>query len=181
MCSEVEYLAIKYGLKPNNHNLDAVTKFLSPANLKQLPQCLGLISYYQRFVPGYAKIAFPLHALPRKKAQFLWTADCETAFKVLKRKLVTSPLLVYSDFDKNFTLETNAYRLALGAILSQYQDDKKLHPIACASQSVSTAEANYSITDLETLAVVWAVTHFQYYLYGHNVNISPIMQLVKPS
>ena len=78
---------------------------------------------------------------------------------------------MYPDFDKDLTLETDASRLGLGAILSQYQDDKKLHPIAYVSQSVSTSEANYSITDLETLAVVWAVTYFRYYLYGHNVNI----------
>ena len=46
-----------------------------------------------------------------------------------------------------------------------------MHPIAYASRSVSVTEANYRITDLETLAVVWAVTHFRYYLYEHNVTI----------
>ena len=122
-------------------------------------------------MPDYAKIAFPLHALTRKKAQFLWSADCETAFEVLKQKLVTSPSLAYPDFDKDFALETDASRLGLGIILLQYQDDKKLHPVAYVSRFVSASEASYSITDLETLAVVWAVTHFRYYLYGHNVNI----------
>ena len=55
--------------------------------------------------------------------------------------------------------------------MSQYQEDQKLHPVAYASRSVSTTEANYAITDLETLAAVWAVTHFRYYLYGHDVTI----------
>ena len=59
----------------------------------------------------------------------------------------------------------------MGAILSQYQDDQKLYPVAYASRSVSTTEANYAITDLETLAIVWAVTHFRYYLYEHNVTV----------
>ena len=84
-------------------------------------------------MPDYAKIAFPLHALTRKKTQFLWSADCEIAFEVLKQKLATSPLLAYPDFDEDFTLETDARRLGLGAILSQYQDDKKLHPVAYVS------------------------------------------------
>ena len=91
--------------------------------------------------------------------------------KSLRMRLVTVPLLAYPNFDKDFTLETDASKLGLGAILSQYQDDQKLHPVAYASQSVSASEANYAITDLETLAVVWAVTHFRYYLYGHNVTI----------
>ena len=39
------------------------------------------------------------------------------------------------------------------------------------SRSVLAVEANYAITNLETLAVVWAITHFRYYLYGHNVTV----------
>jgi len=75
MCDEVEYLehmVTPYGLKPNNQNLDAVREFPSPTTLKQLRQFLGLTSHYQRFVSGYAKIAYPLHALTRKGALFQW-------------------------------------------------------------------------------------------------------------
>ena len=54
---------------------------------------------------------------------------------------------------------------------SSKQEDRKIHPVAYASRSVSKSEKNYPITDLETLAVVWGVTHFRYYLYGHNVTI----------
>ena len=68
-------------------------------------------------------------------------------------------------------LETDASKRGLGAILSQRQEDNRLHPVAYASRSVSAAEANYAITNLETLAVVWAITHFRYYLYGHNVTV----------
>ena len=82
-------------------------------------------------------------------------------------------MLPYPDFNKDFTLETDASKHGLGDILSQYKEDQQLHPIAYASRSVSATEANYGITDLETLAVhvVWAVTHFRYCLYGHNVTI----------
>ena len=57
-------------------------------------------------------------------------------------------------------LKTDTSKHGLGAILSQYTVDQQLHPIAYASRSVSVTEANYEIIDLETLAVVWAVTHF---------------------
>ena len=174
VCDEVEYLGhvvTPQGLKPNNRNLDAVKCFPPPTNLKQLQQFLGLTSYYHRFIPGYAGIAYPLHSLTRKGALFEWSADCETAFDTLRTKLLTSPVLAYPDFNKDFTLETDASRSGLGAILSQYKDDQHLHPVAYASRSVSATEANYAITDLQTLAVVWAVTHFRYYLYGHDVTI----------
>ena len=145
--------------------------FPPPTNLKQLQQFLGLTSYYRRFIPGYGGIAYPLHSLTRKGALFEWSADCKTAFDTLRTKLLTSPVLAYPDFNKDFTLETDASKRGLGAILSQYKDDQHLHPVAYASRSVSATEANYAITDLETLAVVWAVIHFRYYLYEHNVTI----------
>ena len=94
--NEVEYLGhvvTPQGLKPNNRNLDAVKNFPPPANLRHLQQFLGLTSYYRRFVPGYVKIAYPLHILTRKGALFRWSAECETAFEILRIKLLTSPLL----------------------------------------------------------------------------------------
>jgi len=135
----------------------------------QLREFLGLTSYYRRLIANYAKIAHLLHSLTRKGALFNWTAECEAAFGILRAKLMTTPLLAYPNFDKDFT---DASGIGLGAILlSQTQDGNRLHPVAYASRSVSSAEVNYAISDLETLAVVWAVTHFRYYLYGHNVTI----------
>ena len=51
------------------------------------------------------------------------------------------------------------------------QDDGLPHPVAYASRAVSPAEKNYGITDVETLAVVWAVSHFKAYLYGQRVQV----------
>ena len=174
MCDEVDYLGhlvTPAGLRPNNRNLDAVKHFPVPTNLRQLRQFLGLTSHYRRFIMNYSQLAHPLYQLTRKGALFHWTADCESAFESLRMKLITAPVLAYPNFDNDFVLETDASKQGLGAILSQYQTDRRLHPVAYASRSVSLAEANYAITDLETLAVVWAVTHFRYHLYGHVVTI----------
>ena len=59
----------------------------------------------------------------------------------------------------------------LGAVLSQPQDDGQLQPMAYASRSLSTVERNYAIAELETLAVVWAISHFHFYQYGHLVKV----------
>ena len=68
-------------------------------------------------------------------------------------------------------METDASISGLGAVLSQTQGDAKLHPVAYASRSLSTAERNYSVTELETLAVVCALTRFHSYLYGQSVTV----------
>ena len=174
VCKEVDYLGhviTPAGLKPSERNLAAVREFPVPTKLKHLRQFLGLTSHYRRFIHNYAKLAHPLYALTRKGAQYQWTAECEVAFEALKSKLLTPPILAYPDFSRDFIIETDASKHGLGAILSQHQEDNRLHPIAYASRSVSASEANYAITNLETLAVVWAITHFRYYVYGHNVTV----------
>ena len=80
-------------------------------------------------------------------------------------------MLSYPALDKDFVLETDASIQGLGTVLSQKQIDGLLHPVAYASRSLSGPEANYSITELETLAVVWAITYFHSYLYSRKVTV----------
>ena len=89
----------------------------------------------------------------------------------LKERLITAPVLAYPSFGKPFTVETDTSISGLGAVLSQTQGDTKLHPVAYASRSLSTAEWNYSVTEPETLAVVWVLTRFHSYLYGQSVTV----------
>ena len=171
---EVEFLGhviTPKGLKTTARLVSAVEEFQQPTNAKQTRQFLGLCSFYRRFIPGFAKIAKPLHQLTRVGIPFSWTVERQRAFVMLKKKLCEAPVLAYPSFDKDFVLETDASTDGIGAVLSQRQEDSCMHPVAFASRSLSPAERNYGITDLETLAVVWAVSHFRCYLYGHAVTI----------
>lgn len=106
-----------------------------------------------------------------KSVEFKWSCECETSFQTLKEKLTSAPVLAYPSFEKPFVLETDASIAGIGVVLSQPQTDGLLHPIAYASCSLTTGERNYAITELETLAVVWAITHFISDLYGHEVTV----------
>ena len=115
---------------------------------------------------SFANIASPLHALTNN-AWFQWNEECQTAFDHLKQILLDAPiLLAYPSFDREFLLETDASIQGLGTVISEVQDDGLPHPVAYASRALSPAVKNYAITDLETLAVVWSVSHFKAYLYG---------------
>ena len=85
--------------------------------------------------------------------------------------LTTAPVLAYSDFFDDFKLETDASGAGLGAVLSQTQKNGSTRPIAFASRTLQSSEINYGITELEALAVVWAVKHFHQYLYGHKCQV----------
>lgn len=152
------------GIGPNPEKVEAVQRFPVPATVKTVRQFLGLASYYCRFIPSFAKVASPLHTLTRQDVPFCWTMSCQNAFQQLKDALVSSPVLVYPDFQKEFVLHTDASKEGLGAVLEQIQDDGRLHPIAYAS-----SERNYGITDMEALGVVWASKYFCTYLLGPQV------------
>ena len=87
-------------------------------------------------------------------------------FNDLKGRLSTSPVLAYPNFQQRLIVETDASIQGLRSVLLQLQEDGKPHPIAYESCVLSPGERNYGITELETLAVMWAVTHFRAYLYG---------------
>ena len=103
--------------------------FPRPSSVKEVRQFLGLASYYQRFIAGFAKIAHPLHLLTQKDAVFQWSADYQAAFTTLKTALTQSPVLSYPNFSNSFKMETDASIQGLGAVLSQVQGNGEVHPM----------------------------------------------------
>jgi hypothetical protein len=149
----------------------AVEEYPVPHDLKTLRSFLGLASYYRKFVPDFATVAGPLHALTKKEVPFLWTPKCQSAFVELKKLLTHSPVLSFPDFAEPFILETDASGAGMGAVLAQKQGDGTVRPIAYANRSLQPHEKNYGITELEGLGVVWEVKQFRPYLYGHRCEV----------
>lgn len=162
------------GIAPDADKISAIINWQRPKTEKQLRGFLGIAGYYRKFVPGFAKIAAPLHALlqdtgsgkKRKKATRsgcgieAWDSSCDGAFDELKRKLTTAPILGHPDFTQPYILEVDASHLGLGAILSQNQESGKV-VLGYASRSLRRNERNmdnYSSRKLELLALKWAVT-----------------------
>lgn len=111
-------------------------------------------------------MAEPLNALKRKNTKFKWSPECQTAFEVLKERLVTTPVLGHPNFNLPFVVYTDASEVGLGAVLVQQTGLGKEEVLAFGSRSLNKAERNYSTTELECLAVVWAVEKWRYYLEG---------------
>jgi len=151
-------------IQPDPTKIEKVKSFPVPANLTQLRAALGLFSYYRKFIKDFSRIAKPMTLLLKKDTPFEWTTKQQNAFEQLKQKLITTPILKYPDFTRPFIVYTDASGIGLGAILSQKDEHEKECVIAYASRSLNSAEQNYTVTDQECLAVVWAIKHFQHYL-----------------
>ena len=165
------------GIQTDPDKLVAVAKWPTPKTVKQLRNCLGLASYYRRFVNNFATIASPLHSLTgekiskkktkNKSIQSSWITVHQQSFELLKEKLISAPILAYQDSENSFVLEIDVSDKGLGAVLSQEQGEVR-RVVAYASRGLRKPErnmSNYSSKKLELLALKWAVTEkFRDYL-----------------
>ena len=142
---------------------------LAPTNLRELRGFLGCVGYYRRFIENYARLAMPLTELLKKEEEYLWTEIRQQAFEELKRRLVTAPILAPPDWSKSFHVTLDASGWCVGAILWQLDDEGRERPIYYASRQMNPAEKNYTTTEREALAVIYACKKFRHYLLGYKV------------
>ncbi|CAN6678252.1 unnamed protein product [Malus baccata var. baccata] len=127
-----------------------------------------LAGFYRRFIKDFSKVAQPLCRLLQKEVSFEFNEACEQAFNHLKDLLTTAPIIVPPDWSLSFKLMCDASDYALGAVLGQ-RKDKRPHVIYYVSRTLNDAQLNYSTTEKELLAVVFALDKFRSYLIGTKV------------
>jgi hypothetical protein len=144
-------------MEPTKHH--SVRDWPVPSNTKELRSFLGLSGYYRKFVKNYGVLAKPLTNLLRKGVLFVWTAETERAFQLLKESLITAPVLSLPDFTKVFTVKTDASDIGIGAILLQEN-----HPIAFVSKSLGPKTWGLSTYEKEYLAILLVIDQWRPYL-----------------
>lgn len=172
------------GIEPDDDKITKVKNWPTPSNSEDVRRFLGFVGYYRKFIMNFSKIARPLTSLiptttkskktNKKKTKFPdwnWGKEQDEAFKILKERLSSPPILSYPDFDLPFEVHTDASLTGLGAVLYQKQDGKD-RVIAYASRGLNRSEINYPAHKLEFLSLKWAVTEkFQDYLYGKKFTV----------
>ena len=152
----------------------AVKQFAQPTTKKQIRQFLGLAGYYRRFVSQYASHSVHLTEATRKSApeRVIWSEDLQSEFLFLKHSICSSPCLTLPVVGDVFLLQTDASGTAVGAVLSVIREEVE-HPVAYFSRKLLPRERKYSASELEGLAVVNSVCHFDAYLLTHPFTPSP--------
>ena len=169
LCSSVKYLGFTFsaaGVSPDESKFKTVRDWPIPQSVSDVRSFVGFATYYQRFIPNFAELAVPLNKLSEKYALFQWSKECQEAFDDLKHQLISAPILAYPDPSRQFTLDTDASNVAMGAVLSQLDDMGQEVVIAYASKTLSKSQRNQGATKKELLAVVTFTKHFKHYLLG---------------
>ena len=94
----------------------------------------------------------------------MWNLECQEAFDKIKGLLVSAPVLMMPDFERPFLLAIDASDFGAGAVLLQEDQNGIEHPVSYFSHKFDKHQRNYSTSEKETLALVLALQHFDFYL-----------------
>ena len=162
---EVEFLGYKIGrneIKPLETRAEGILNYPIPTTKKQLRRFIGLMGYDRAFVKELSARIKPLYEIVSEEGKVInWNNKSMDCFNEIKSVWANKLRLRMPDPNKKYVLETDASDTGLGAVLKQ--EDQ---PIAYLSRLLKGAEKNYTITEREFLAAMWAMEKLEFYLIG---------------
>ncbi|GKB09198.1 reverse transcriptase domain-containing protein [Tanacetum coccineum] len=153
----------KNGIEVDKAKVDVIAKLPHPTTVKGIRSFLGHAGFYRRFIQDFSKIARSMTRLLEKDTPFFFSKECIEAFQTLEKKLTEAPILVSPDWDLPFKLMCDTSDFAIGAVLRQ-RKTKHFQPIHYANKTMTDAQAHYTTTEKELLAMVYAFEKFWSYL-----------------
>ena len=161
----LEHIVSGKGLEVDKAKIDVIQNLPLPNTMKDLRSFLGHVGFYRRFIQDFAKVSKPFTTLLCKDKDFIIDEEGKRAFKTLKQALIEAPILQSRNWDLPFEIMCDASDYAVGAVLGQ-RLDKKPKTICYASEIRIEAQINYTTTEKELLAVVYALEKFRPYILG---------------
>ncbi|GFT87542.1 retrovirus-related Pol polyprotein from transposon 297 [Trichonephila clavipes] len=161
-CDELKYLGLiisKKRIKTDETKVRPIVEMKPPRNSKEVSKFLGISQWYAKFIKNYVDLCEPLYNFKRKLKNVFRSIEAQKAFDAVKAAITKAPVLKLPDFKKPFELFTDARSIGVGAVINQKQK-----PVLFASRMLSSAERNHTVTERESLAVVWALNKFRTYL-----------------
>lgn len=179
--SEVRYfghIISADGLRVDPAKVSAISQMKAPSNRAELETILGMINYLAKFAPNLSELTCPMRQLLSRDIEFVWDHAQNDAFEKVKEVITQSPVLAYFDPNKEVTLQVDASKHGLGAVI--LQNGK---PVAYASKTLTPTEVRYAQIEKEMYAIVFGCTRFHHYIYGRHVTIEsdhkPLTSIVR--
>eukprot|EP00253_Pinus_taeda_P033553 PITA_33553 len=132
----------KQGLMVDPTKITVIVNLEALRNVKKLRATLGHMRYYRTFIKAYAQSTVPMEKLLKKDATFCWDEGCQSSIDVLKLNMVTTLILVFPYWKKEFHVHIDASCMTLDAVLMQISEGEMNHPIAFMSRKLLKAKKN---------------------------------------
>jgi hypothetical protein len=164
------HIVSKRGIEVDHAKVELIENLPPPTSMKQIRSFLRHAGFDRRFIKDFSKISRPLCNLLAKDTTFHFDDACLEAFHKLRSMLSSAPIMKPPDWSLPFEIMCDASDYDVGAVLGQHEG-KLPHVIYYASKTLMDAQVNYTTTEKELLAVVFALDKFRSYLLGSKVII----------
>ena len=154
------------GLKADEGKIETIVKMEPPKNETELRSFLGMVNYLSRYTPALAELRPPLDRLYKKDTVWRWDPEYQRAFDGIKSTVTTLPVLTYFDPRAEHSIQCDASKQGLGAVLLQNGC-----PVIYASRTLTETEQRYSNIEREVLTVVFALERLNHYTAGFRVQV----------
>ena len=132
-----------------------------PQDMDMMRSFLGLVNYLNRFSPHLAELNEPLRQICRQNVDFELTKSVCVTFSRTREEILRNITLPYFNPSSSTTLQTDASKKGLGAVLLQNSK-----PVMFASMALTGSERNFQNSERECLATICGMEKFHYLLYG---------------
>ena len=140
-CKFFRHRLIPEGIKVNPKKIETIIQMDSPQNVANLVfQWNGKLPNYQKkFSPVFFKLSEPLRRLCKSGVKWAWESEQQNAFEAIKQVITTLSVLTYFDKTKKHTIQCDASKKGLGAVLLQ-----ECKPVMYVSRASTETEQRYS-------------------------------------
>ncbi|PLW57900.1 hypothetical protein PCANC_01042 [Puccinia coronata f. sp. avenae] len=170
----VGHVVCKEGRRMAKSKVNKILSWPTPINATEVRGFLGVVVYVRIFIPSLSQICLPLRRLTRKDTDFVWTADCEEAFKELKSIVGRDIVLVKISYGPEaglIRLAVDSSFHAVGAVLTQRDENGWDRPALYESLLFSDVESRYSQPKLELCGVARILKKLQTILWGQHFEL----------
>jgi hypothetical protein len=174
--SEVNYLGFQIsdkGVRPSQRKVEMLLATEPPKQTKVLHSFMCSLNYYRTLIPCYAKLTAALLTSSNAKCKLVnWSENLLADFLNLKKALASAPVLAFPDFSKQFILQCDASKTAIGGVCLQLHvvNGRYIYkPIVFFGRKLSPTEQRYSTTEREMLALVYEYQACYHFVYGRKI------------
>nr|XP_027076001.1 uncharacterized protein LOC113699845 [Coffea arabica] len=161
----LDHIVSSKDIEVDKAKIDIISAFSYPASVREVRSFVGHAGFYRRFIKNFSKIGAPLFQLLQKDVTFEFDDKYEKVFDKLKELLTSPPIVQPPDWSLPFEIMCDTSDHAVGAVLGQ-RIGKVARIIYYASRVLNGVQLNYSTTEKELLAVIFALEKFRSYLLG---------------
>ena len=124
------------------------------------------MNYLKKFSPVFSELSEPLRRLCKSGVKWAWESEQQDAFEAIKQVITALPVLAYFDKTKKHTIQCDASKKGLNAVLLQ-----ESKPVMYVSRALTETEQRYSNIERKLLSIVFALKRLNHYTFGRTITV----------